>query len=399
MKQLFAGLVFAFASLCAYGQTWVPYKPGTFERVPGVASQSTLARCDAAAKSITGAWRCDREFVATPPVVSTWTECAQENGTCVFTGTRNVRYGTSTAFFTRTFTATAACNNATFGDPASGQWKTCLVESVTTTAPVPPSSVVVQGSVTATTPMAQMTGGNIQLLGTYPALPTVPETGINGVGNVLGSPLRFGKVPDPTGANRQVFRYALSINDPDTAGPVKRVDTIPPGSTIQKDTIYWSAMEVYIPSNTFYANDDSTFSDVHVGANCCSGNWALQLNKGLFKISKTWNSGSGEQSQFFTPTQQPPADQWLKIIVQWKANATGANGAFLNVWINGAQVLADTGPNTVPGGGDYAKFGYYNWTISNGGDTSRPGREVFWRSYYLVKDAGYTLNQIVALLQ
>lgn len=332
----------------------------------------------------------------------TWTECAQENGTCTFTGIHNVRYGTATQYVIKAFLGSAACTNAVFGDPAVGQWKTCMVDSTPTTvlppAPPPVGAVPVQGSISAAQSFASM-GGNIQLLGTYPSLNTVPETGINGVGNVLGSPLRFGKVPDPTGSGRTVLRYALSINDPDTAGTVKRVDTVAPNGSILKDTIYWAVMEVFIPANTYFANDSSVFSDIHIGANCCSGNWGLQLNKGVFQIAKTWDSGSGEQSTWTTVSPQPPADKWLKIIVQWKANATGANGAFIKAWVNGVQVYNDTGPNTVPGGGDYAKFGYYNYTISNGGDTSRPEREVFWRSYYLVKDAGYTLAQVTALLQ
>lgn len=257
--------------------------------------------------------------------------------------------------------------------------------------------VIVQDSINAGQTFVSM-GGNVQLIGTYPTLKTVPESGINGRGTVLGSPLRFGRVKDPTGANRMVFRHALKSTDPDTAGSVRRVDILLSNGGVPKDTIYWSAMELYIPDNTYKANDNSSLATIHIGANCCSGNWGLQLNRGVFQIVKTWDSGSGERSQWFTPAQ-PPADEWLKIVVQWKANATGANGAFLNVWINGKQVLADTGPNTVPGGGDYVKFGYYNWTISNGGDTSRPEREVFWRSYYLVKDSGYTLDQVAALLQ
>ena len=62
---------------------------------------------------------------------STWTECAQENGTCTFSGTHNVRYGTATSYVTKTFTSSAACNNTAFGDPAVGQWKTCSVDSTT----------------------------------------------------------------------------------------------------------------------------------------------------------------------------------------------------------------------------------------------------------------------------
>jgi hypothetical protein len=123
----------------------------------------------------------------------------------------------------------------------------------------------------------------------------------------------------------------------------------------------------------------------------------------VFQIAKTYDTssnGSNPQTVWFTPTQ-PPADTWLKVVVEYKLDHTGANGAFINVWINGNQVLADTGPNTVAATGDYAKFGYYNFSLnsSGGGDQSRPQREMFWRSYYLVKDAGYSLAQITALQQ
>src|SRR5206468_4071310 len=54
-----------------------------------------------------------------------WVECASESGTCSFSGTREVRYGTSSQYVTKTLTSGAACNNATFGDPAVGADKTC----------------------------------------------------------------------------------------------------------------------------------------------------------------------------------------------------------------------------------------------------------------------------------
>jgi hypothetical protein len=85
--------------------------------------------------------------------------------------------------------------------------------------------------------------------------------------------------------------------------------------------------------------------------------------------------------------------------LEWKANNTSANGAFLKAWINGNQVLNDVGSNTVPGGGDDVRSGCYNDTISNGGDVSRSGREPSWRFYHLVEEAGYTLDQIMDLLK
>jgi spore coat protein U-like protein len=61
-----------------------------------------------------------------------WVPCAGEGGTCVFTGTREVRYGSSTSFATKTFTGSVVCSNAAFGDPAHGELKTCSYSSSTT---------------------------------------------------------------------------------------------------------------------------------------------------------------------------------------------------------------------------------------------------------------------------
>ena len=73
-----------------------------------------------------------------------WTECAQEDETCSFAGTRKVKYGVDTAAVVLDFTNAASCDNATFGDPAVGQWKKCWVDTTTaaattttTTAPAP----------------------------------------------------------------------------------------------------------------------------------------------------------------------------------------------------------------------------------------------------------------------
>jgi hypothetical protein len=65
------------------------------------------------------------------PVPVTWTACAGEGGTCTFSGTRDVRFGTASNFVTLTFSGATLCSNAVFGDPAYGIVKTCSVSSVT----------------------------------------------------------------------------------------------------------------------------------------------------------------------------------------------------------------------------------------------------------------------------
>lgn len=68
---------------------------------------------------------------------STWVLCAAESGTCVFPGTRAVRYGTPSQYVTATFTNQVACTNAVFGDPAWGVVKNCWYAS--DPAPVAPA--------------------------------------------------------------------------------------------------------------------------------------------------------------------------------------------------------------------------------------------------------------------
>ena len=69
---------------------------------------------------------------------TSWTTCATERQTCSFTGTRSVRYGTTTNYVTRSFTGGVACSNAVFGDPAYGQTKTCWISQATTATTTTP---------------------------------------------------------------------------------------------------------------------------------------------------------------------------------------------------------------------------------------------------------------------
>lgn len=56
-------------------------------------------------------------------------KCANENGTCTFTGKKQVCYGANGYYNCITATNSASCNNTTFGDPASGKVKACYLSS------------------------------------------------------------------------------------------------------------------------------------------------------------------------------------------------------------------------------------------------------------------------------
>ncbi|RYX92360.1 MAG: pilus assembly protein PilY [Comamonadaceae bacterium] len=68
---------------------------------------------------------------------SSFTDCAGENGTCSFSGTREIAYGADTRFFFKTITSNNGygCNNNNFGDPASGTVKRCFIRSSPNTNP------------------------------------------------------------------------------------------------------------------------------------------------------------------------------------------------------------------------------------------------------------------------
>ena len=60
-----------------------------------------------------------------------WTQCANENGVCSFSGTRIVAYGANGIFVQKTFTNSANCNNGVFGDPTPGVAKQCWYKNDT----------------------------------------------------------------------------------------------------------------------------------------------------------------------------------------------------------------------------------------------------------------------------
>jgi hypothetical protein len=78
--------------------------------------------------------------IAAPAAGPTWILCTGEGNTCVFSGTRQVRYGANGSFVTKTFTGSAPCKNAAFGDPAPNVPKYCSYSSTTVTTVTTTSS-------------------------------------------------------------------------------------------------------------------------------------------------------------------------------------------------------------------------------------------------------------------
>lgn len=80
-----------------------------------------------------------------------WTVCGNEGVTCVFTGTRQVRFGTATLYASKTVTGSVYCHNSVFGDPAYGVQKYCRYGDPITQAVTAPAAVTAPVATTTTT--------------------------------------------------------------------------------------------------------------------------------------------------------------------------------------------------------------------------------------------------------
>lgn len=88
---------------------------------------------------------------APAPAPAGWTFCANENATCSFTGSMQVRYGAGGTYVVRTYAGGVSCSNAVFGDPVYGVVKHCEIGSAastpgttttTTTATITPTNAM-----------------------------------------------------------------------------------------------------------------------------------------------------------------------------------------------------------------------------------------------------------------
>ncbi|HEY0844774.1 MAG TPA: polysaccharide deacetylase family protein [Noviherbaspirillum sp.] len=99
-----------------------------------LAMMSGLSACGGgggeSAPSATGQQAGTRLSVKLAP--EAWIKCADEWGTCTFSGTTQVRYGLNGTWSTRTATGSIGCNNDVFGDPLPGADKVCEYVTITT---------------------------------------------------------------------------------------------------------------------------------------------------------------------------------------------------------------------------------------------------------------------------
>lgn len=144
MRKLFLLIaLFATATLAAVTET-----ESTWDRYSGSSKKGAYPTREACVAAVPVGTTQQCRFRVTvkrtadpvpPPVDSTWVQCAVENETCTFTGTREVRYGTSPTlsgkYAAKTLASPVACSNATFADPTPGLDKFCWNAADGTTPP------------------------------------------------------------------------------------------------------------------------------------------------------------------------------------------------------------------------------------------------------------------------
>jgi hypothetical protein len=245
------------------------------------------------------------------------------------------------------------------------------------------------GEASASVPFASQRGYYVQVIGTYPYVAKIPETGIHHSPLPGGDTLRFGKAPDPLDPGRQALVFQVHPDDPLTAG-ARRAE-LRFGNNIELDQVYWVAFSVYVQDwGRLSGGDESLF-----GFQLHTGNDNLNLSPSMSLITRGgrtfWIDARGAidgapntlRAESTRSADYPvPFGRWTDFVVKFKQNVTGAG--FMQVWMDGNRVVnyrGSLGFNT-PGYKDYFKFGYYNWTRA-----MNSPRKVLLRGAVVVRDA------------
>ncbi|MFC5528204.1 fibronectin type III domain-containing protein [Cohnella yongneupensis] len=118
----------------------------TFATIGGLAPSTSYTFTVKAKDASNNVSAASNSVSATTDPQANWVNCAGENQTCTFSGTKEVRFGANGSFNYGIFTNSVVCSNNQFGDPAPGYYKTCDVNlagtgSTDTTAPSAPANL------------------------------------------------------------------------------------------------------------------------------------------------------------------------------------------------------------------------------------------------------------------
>jgi hypothetical protein len=254
-------------------------------------------------------------------------------------------------------------------------------------APLAIDAADILGQGQAGVPFAEQSGYTGQILGTYPYVTSIPESGIHGTVLASGETLRLGKEADPTDSTRKALAFQLAPTDPLTSKSRRAEISFPPN--VEMGKVYWVALSVYVYDwGALPGTDAALFgTQLHSGDNSLglSPSFGIYTSGGTqFRIESRYST-SATPSQASTITTRHgyrdiPFGRWVDFVFRFKQSIDG-NG-FLQVWQDGEPIVDHQGSlgfNT-PGYRDYIKFGYYNWS------SFATSRKVLLRSPMIVLD-------------
>jgi 3D (Asp-Asp-Asp) domain-containing protein len=213
-----------------------------------------------------------------------WTACADEDGTCNFSGTKVVRYGANGIFVSKTLAGPAACTNAVFGDPLVGVRKHCEIGGSTTpTTPTTPAptTTTVRAPVPTTTTLPASTGAMTgqKMTGVYITLYGYDDND-DGSGNygvsVISNPIIHKGATEDLG----------TFDHPSTFATDVRVAA--PGTKIYVPRLHkYFIMEDTCRECTADKNSGKNHVDLYIGENFLQGNPLISCEETLTKSSDT----------------------------------------------------------------------------------------------------------------
>jgi hypothetical protein len=292
-------------------------------------------------------------------------------------GTYNLAaVATDTNGATATATRTVTVSNASSGGGTGGA--------------ISSSDILLQAQ--AGIAFSQQGGYTGAVMGTYPEVNTIPESGINGPRLSNGETLRLGKQLDPAGSGKQALAFQLSPSDPVTSGSKRSEFEFP--ANVQMDKVYWVAYSAYVYDwGTLPSGDESLFgTQVHSSRTDLGLSPAFTVatfDGRTMRISVQYSNSSSPTTGNTVTIKYPdwaqpgiaiPFGRWVDFVFKFR-ESTSSSG-FLQAWIDGTQVVNYSGRlgYDTPGYLDYFKFGYYNWSSFNS------SRKVLLRSPIAVQD-------------
>jgi hypothetical protein len=254
------------------------------------------------------------------------------------------------------------------------------------------SNADIIGQIRADTAFSQQSGATAQVIGQFPNISQIPESGITHSTLPNGETLRLGKQTDPVNSSRKALVFQLSPNDPTTSSSKRSEFQMP--NNIYMDKTYWVAYSVYIYDwGNLNSGDESLFgSQIHSADHSrgLSPTYTTATFDGrTFRFSVQYSTSSSPTPGNTTSIKFPdwskpgipiPFGRWVDFVFKFR-QSLGSSG-FFQAWMDGQQMVDYSGPmgfNT-PGYIDYAKFGYYNWSSFNS------SRKVLMRAPIVVKD-------------